>query len=123
ALIAHNDCAMANTAEHREQFVRVLSEKCGWGWEKAAHFFEEHALSREIGNEIDFVLEEATRLETLFPGLEIVPMLFRVEDDRLYLIYDWLQENAASDSIMQKLQLRNTGGFKINPSDLPGVVK
>ncbi len=123
ALIAHNDCAMANTAEHREQFVRVLSEKCGWGFEKAAHFFEEHALSREIGNEIDFVLEEANRLKALFPGLEIVPMLFRVEDDRLYLIYDWLQENAASDSIMQKLQLRNTGGFKINPSDLPGVAK
>ncbi len=112
ALIAHNSCAMSNTAQHRDAFVEVLGEKYGWNREQATEFFDNHARSHDIGNEIDFVLQEANRLAALFPGLIVVPILFRVEDDRLYLIYDWLVAHAKDDSIMRKLGLRDTGGFR-----------
>ena len=117
ALIAHNHCAMANTAQQRDNIVDVLSERYGWDRPKALSFFDSHARSREIGNEIDFVLQEAKRLATLFPGLVIVPILFRLEDDRLYLIYDWLVEHAPNDPIMMRLKLRDTGGFQPLPAE------
>jgi hypothetical protein len=47
----------------------------------------------------------------MFAGVMVVPMLFRVDDDKLYLIYDWLAKYAPSEPIMQRLNLRNTGGF------------
>jgi sulfate permease, SulP family len=112
ALIAHNSCAMSNTALHRDAFVAVLCEKYNWKRPQAVEFFDNHARSHDIGNEIDFVLQEAHRLSSLFPGLMVVPILFRVEDDRLYLIYDWLIANAKDDAIMRKLTLRDTGGFR-----------
>jgi carbonic anhydrase len=112
ALIAHNSCAMSNTAHHRDAFVTVLCEKYNWKRPQAVEFFDNHARSHDIGNEIDFVLQEAQRLSSLFPGLTVVPILFRVEDDRLYLIYDWLIANAKDDAIMRKLTLRDTGGFR-----------
>jgi SulP family sulfate permease len=111
ALIAHNDCAMANTAQHRKQFVEVLSNEIGWEGKKAEEFFDEHARSREIGNEIDFVLQEAQRIEGLFPGLRVLPLLFRVDDGKLYLIYDWLVKHAAHDPILNRVVARTTGEF------------
>ena len=111
ALIAQKDCAMANTGPQRENFVAVLNSVAGWDKKKAQQFFDDHSRSREIGNEIDFVLREAERLEEMFAGVMVVPMLFRVDDDKLYLIYDWLAKYAPSEPIMQRLNLRNTGGF------------
>ncbi len=112
ALIAHNSCAMSNTAHHRDAFVTVLSEKYDWKREQATEFFDNHARSHDIGNEIDFVLQEANRLSNMFPGLMVVPILLRVEDDRLYLIYDWLVTHAKDDLIMRKLSVRDTGEFR-----------
>jgi carbonic anhydrase len=103
ALIAHNDCAMANTAQHREQFVSVLHQQAGWTAEEAAQFFDSHARSRDIGNEIDFVLQEAERIKSLFSGLKVVPLLFRVDNSKLYLIYDWLIKYANDDGIKRKV--------------------
>ena len=40
----------------------------------------------EIGNEIDFVLSEVKRLRSDYPGVQVAPMLYRVEDNLLYLI-------------------------------------
>ena len=40
----------------------------------------------EIGNEIDFILSEVKRLRLRYPGIPVAPMLYRVEDNRLYLI-------------------------------------
>jgi carbonic anhydrase len=40
----------------------------------------------EIGNEIDFVLSEAVRLRHKYPKILIAPMLYRVEDNLLYLL-------------------------------------
>jgi len=103
ALIAHNDCAMANTAQHRDQFVSVLNEQAGWTVEEAAEFFDSHARSRDIGNEIDFVLQEVDRIQSLFSGLKVVPLLFRVDNSKLYLIYDWLAKHANDGRIKEKI--------------------
>lgn len=108
ALIAHNDCAMSNTGDLRETFIDNLADNYKWSKSKATTFFDDHIRSKDIGNEVDFVLEEALRLSKVFPGLKVIPMLFRVEDNRLYLILDWLWANAADDPITQS-HSRRTG--------------
>ena len=40
----------------------------------------------EIGNEIDFVLSEVKRLRLRYPEVLIAPLLYKVEDNLLYLI-------------------------------------
>ena len=40
----------------------------------------------EIGSEIDFVCAEANRLRLRYPKVLVAPMLYKVEDNRLYLI-------------------------------------
>lgn len=40
----------------------------------------------EIGNEVDFVLSEAKRLRLRYPKIIVAPLLYKVEDNRLYLI-------------------------------------
>ena len=38
------------------------------------------------GNEIDFVSSEAKRLRLRYPKILVAPLIFRVEDNRLYQI-------------------------------------
>ncbi|MDI6768869.1 MAG: hypothetical protein QMD04_04260 [Anaerolineales bacterium] len=40
----------------------------------------------EIGNEVDFVLSEAKRLRLRYPGIQVAPLLYRIEDGLLYLL-------------------------------------
>jgi carbonic anhydrase len=107
ALIAHNQCAMANTASQRDDFISTLCQQHGWTIDRAQSFFDDHVRSRNIGNEIDFVMEESTRIEKLFPGLQVVPMLYRVEDTRLYLIHEWFMTHAPDDPIARELQAQS----------------
>mgnify|MGYP000877830255 CR=1 FL=1 len=86
ALIAHNNCAMVNLASRKEQFVKGLVENAGWTEEQAEEHFMSYAPLFEIGNEIDFVVSESKRLSTKYPKLVIAPMMYKVEDNRLYLI-------------------------------------
>jgi sulfate permease, SulP family len=90
ALIGHDNCAMSRPQNNRDNFIKCLTEEHGWNTDLATHFFEDHIRSHEIGNEIDFILEETNRLKRTFKGLTIVPMLYRLEDNKLYLIKDWL---------------------------------
>ncbi|MBI5054300.1 MAG: carbonic anhydrase [Chloroflexi bacterium] len=86
ALIGHNNCGMVNLMSKRESFVQGLVENAGWNREKAEDHFELLAPMFEIGNEIGFVLSEAKRLRLQYPKIQIAPLLFRLEDSRLYLI-------------------------------------
>ena len=54
--------------------------------EKAEEHFQYYAPLFEIGNEIDFVLSETRRIRNRYPAVCTAPMLYRVEDHRLYLI-------------------------------------
>jgi len=86
ALIGHNQCGMVNLAARKELFVEGLVETAGWSRESAEEHFHSFAPMFEISNEIDFILSEVARLRTRYPKILIAPMLYRVEDNRLYLI-------------------------------------
>lgn len=86
ALIGHNNCGMVNLAARKEQIISGLVEKAGWQREKAEEHYAQFAPKFEIGNEINFVLSEAKRLRQTYPKIRIAPMLYKVDDNRLYLI-------------------------------------
>jgi len=92
ALIAHNHCVMSDPHVKRGSFIASLTGNHGWSEDQAASFFDQHASSREIDDAIDFSIKEARRLSNLFCGLKVVPMLFMLEDNLIYLVKDWVRE-------------------------------
>ncbi len=86
ALIAHTNCGMVNLVARREQFIEGLINNAGWDRQWAEEHFLHFAPMFEIGNEIDFVLSEAKRLRLRYPKINVVPLLYKVEDNFLYCI-------------------------------------
>ncbi len=86
ALIGHNNCGMVNLYARKDKFIEGLIENAGWDRTWAEEHFMHFAPMFEIGNEIDFVLLEAKRLRLRYPKVQVAPMLYRVEDNRLYLL-------------------------------------
>jgi carbonic anhydrase len=86
SLIGHNNCGMVNLATKRDAFIKGLVEKAGWDRGMAEEHFIDSAPKFEIGNEVEFVRSEAKRLRLRYPKVVIAPMLYRIEDNLLYLI-------------------------------------
>lgn len=86
ALIGHTQCGMVNLVARRELFIQGLVDHAGWPRERAEEHFANFAPQFEIGNEVDFVLSEAKRLRLQYPRIQVAPLLYRVEDNRLYLL-------------------------------------
>lgn len=86
ALIGHTQCGMVNLIARKEQFIKGLVENAGWQLESAKDHFNHFAPMFEIENEIDFVLSETKRLRSRYPKIQIAPMLYRIEDNLLYLM-------------------------------------
>jgi carbonic anhydrase len=86
ALIGHNHCGMVNLISKREPFIQGLVDNAGWEREWAEAHFMHFAPMFEIGNEVDFVLSETKRLRLRYPHIQVAPLLYRIEDNRLYLI-------------------------------------
>lgn len=86
ALIGHTQCGMVNLMGRGRSFVDGLVKGAGWERETAEEHFYHFAPIFEIGSEIDFVCSEANRLRLRYPKITVAPMLYRVEDTRLYLI-------------------------------------
>lgn len=86
ALIGHTNCGMVKLADRQDLFVKGLVTRAGWTKKAAEMHFEEYAERFEIGNEIKFVLSEVKRLRLRYPKVKVAPMLYRVEDNRLYLL-------------------------------------
>lgn len=86
ALIGHNQCGMVNLVARREAFINGLVENAGWDPEWAEQHFTHFAPMFEVGNEIDFVLSESKRLRLRYPKIQVVPLLYKVEDNLLYQI-------------------------------------
>ena len=93
ALIGHTQCGMVNLIARKEQFVQGLVKAAGWEEQSAEEHFFHFAPMFEIGNEVDFILSEVKRLRLRYPKILVAPLMYRVEDNRLYLI----QENAGSN--------------------------
>jgi carbonic anhydrase len=89
ALIGHNHCGMVNLVSKKNQFVEGLVNNAGWTKEQAEEQFMNFAPMYEIGNEIDFILSETIRLRKKYPKIQIAPMMYLVEDNRLYLIKEY----------------------------------
>lgn len=86
ALIGHTQCGMVNLIARKNQFIQGLVDNAGWEKEWAEEHFLHFAPMFEIGNEVDFVLSEAKRLRLRYPRIQVVPLIYRVEDNLLYLI-------------------------------------
>jgi carbonic anhydrase len=86
ALIGHNNCGMVNLISKRDKFIKGLVENAGWDMERAAEHFTHFVPMFEIDNEIDFVLNEAKRIQAKYPKVLVAPLLYNIEDDLLYLI-------------------------------------
>lgn len=88
ALIGHTNCGMVNVISRRNEFVNGLMERAGWDKEQATLHFDQYAPIFEIGNEVDFVLSESKRLRLRYPKILIAPMIYKVEDGRLYVVHE-----------------------------------
>jgi len=86
ALIGHTQCGMVNLIARKDQFVQGLVKAAGWAPQSAEEHFLHFAPMFEIGNETDFILSEVKRLRLRYPKIVVAPLLYRVEDNRLYLI-------------------------------------
>jgi carbonic anhydrase len=85
ALIGHDGCGMVNLAAREDAFVQGLVD-AGWDRESALDHFRGFAPHFEIGDEIDFVVEEAGRLRRRYPRVVVAPLFYRLDDDLLYQI-------------------------------------
>ncbi len=85
ALIAHNNCGMVGLTRRLPTFVQGMIE-VGWNEQEARDYFFLYAPFFEIENEIEFVKLEAQRLRDKYPNISIVPLLYQLEDNRLYLV-------------------------------------
>ena len=88
ALIAHNHCGMVNLPERKELFIQGLIERGGWNRGQAEEHYHTYSHKFEIGNEIDFVLSEARRLRQRYPKITVAPVMYLLEDNKLYLVQE-----------------------------------
>lgn len=86
ALIGHNNCGMVDLASKKDKFIEGLVNNAGWKKQSAEEHFMHFAPMFEIGNEIDFVLSEAKRLRIKYPNVLVAPLLYNVDDNKLYLV-------------------------------------
>lgn len=86
ALIGHNNCGMVNLIARKKDFIDGLVNIAGWEQDRAEDHFMNFAPMFEIDSETDFILNETKRLRLRYPNITIAPMLYLVEDNRLYFI-------------------------------------
>lgn len=86
ALVGHTNCGMCRLFDRRDAFVNGMIENAGWERQRALDHFNAFAPMFELGNEIDFVREEADRLNRRYPKIPVLPMIYKVEDNRIYLV-------------------------------------
>lgn len=86
ALIGHNHCGMVNLVSRKPDFIDGLVEIAGWEKERAEEHFMHFAPMFEISNETEFILSETKRLRLRYPKIQIAPMFYMVETNKLFVI-------------------------------------
>jgi carbonic anhydrase len=86
ALIGHDQCGMVNLASRKDLFIKGLVKYGGWKRKDAEEHFMSSFMKFEIGHEADFVLSEAKRLRLRYPKVKVAPMIYKMRDNRLYLL-------------------------------------
>ena len=85
ALIGHTNCGMSGLSGRRGAFIDGLVD-VGWARAAAEEHFDRHVSQHEIGPEDDFIREETRRLRTLYPKIEVAPLLYRIEDNTIVIL-------------------------------------
>ena len=85
-LIGHDNCGMVNLISRKKEFIDGLITTAGWDRERAEEHFMHFAPMFEIGNETDFILSETKRLRLRYPKIKIAPLIYLVDDNKLYFI-------------------------------------
>ena len=86
ALVGHTNCGMVNLLSRKNEFVTGLVSNGGWSKEAAEEHFLHFSSMFEIGNEVDFVVSEAKRLRIRYPTILVASLIYRVEDNLLYVL-------------------------------------
>ncbi len=98
ALIVHNRCLMSNPFEKKNVVLNALTNAHGWNYTQAETFFDRIANEKEIDDPVEFAIKESARLRKLFKNLKVIPMMYSVDNDRLYLIKDGtIEPNTKAD--------------------------
>ncbi|MDO9512783.1 MAG: carbonic anhydrase [Bacteroidales bacterium] len=85
-LMGHNKCGMVNLASNRESFIDGLVKIAGWERPQAEEHFMHYAPLFEIGNEIDFVIQETERIQKRYPQIQVHTMYYNVDENKLYAL-------------------------------------
>lgn len=85
-LIGHTNCGMVHLTSKKEKVVQGLIKNAGWSKEQAENHFNSFAPFFEIEDEVDFVVSESKRLSEKYPRVLFTPMIYKIEDNQLYLI-------------------------------------
>ena len=85
-VLGHTNCAMLNLMSKKDDFIKGLVDTGGWEKYLAEEHFYQSEPIYEIKNEIDFVLKETRRLRLKYRKVTVVPMLYRVKTNQIYLI-------------------------------------
>ncbi len=86
ALMGHTQCGMSGLAARKEAFIEGMIQNAGWKREVAEEHFLSYSSLFEIGNVVDFTLNEAYRLRQRYPKILVAPLIYQVEDNKLYLM-------------------------------------
>ena len=85
ALIGHSNCGMINLMSKKDKIIQGLVQNAGWTKEQAENHFNSFAPFFEIENEVNFVISESKRLKEKYPNILFVPIIYKIEDNKLYL--------------------------------------
>jgi carbonic anhydrase len=86
ALIAHTNCGMVGLTNRMTAFARGMVDAAGWDETQAREYFFQYAPFFEIEDEVEFVRLEAIRLREKYPKISVTPLLYKLEDNRLYIV-------------------------------------
>ena len=86
AIIGHTNCGMVNLMSRSTQFIEGLQKNAGWDKQQAEDHFFHFAPLFEIGSAVDFTISETKRLRLRYPAIQVAPMIYKIEDNRLYLL-------------------------------------
>ncbi len=87
-IIGHTDCGMVNLSSKEEKVVEGLVKNIGWTKEYAIEHFNSCKPLFGIEHEADFSFEQCKILGKKYPKLNFLPLVYKVEDNLLYLIQE-----------------------------------
>jgi hypothetical protein len=95
-LIAHNDCGMTKVSTYAPAVTNALVAQ-GWPRDRAEEYVIQQGARYSIGDEIDALQLEFTRIQRLFPKLEVAPLFISLANNLIYLPAWYDPEQGASD--------------------------